>query len=301
MRGLKLFLMATLMFSAPANAIFFFVIPIPKGKVNPDSVNATLEQRRHSMCAAYHLNVVDPELSGKKENSWRGEIVNAAGERMVGFPEFKKLTGIYIRQWQLQMKSSYQAGMAYSQMLADACNKIVFPYDKSQYEDWKMIKLHAPNAKSVEELQIDSQPINVNAWFANAQWPKDARAASITKTIASVRVSSSGDVTFCEVDQSSKNASLDTQACELIRKNGKFSPQIEGFRLTGSDHTISVDWPSMFSQQTQKTPPTQRDASRDVADPTFEMAVNRCTKMGYVPSTPDYKTCVSQQLTLLSR
>lgn len=301
MRLLNLILAASVMLSTPANAIFFFVIPIPKGKVNPDAVNANLEQRRHSMCAAYHLNVVDPDLSGKKEDSWRGEVFKNAAERMTGFPEFKKLTGIYVRQWQLQMKSSYQAGMSYSQMLADACNKVAFPYDKSQYDTWGIIKTYAPNATNLEALQIPAKPIDFNSWFSGAQFPKGIRPTSLTKAVANVRVAPSGEVTFCEIDQSSSNDQLDALACDMIRKNGRFSPEIQGFRLVGSEHDISIDWASALPTQSAPVNAPLAPIKAQLGDPTFELAVSRCTRMGYTPGSKDYKVCINQQLNLLSK
>lgn len=116
---------------------FFFIFPIPRGSVDPDKIDASLEQRKLAMCAAYHQNVIDPEVSGKRETTYHGDIVKAVMDRLSTFPNAKKLVGTYIGQWRLQAKQNYQSGQDYARMLIEGCNHANLPVNKLQYDDWK--------------------------------------------------------------------------------------------------------------------------------------------------------------------
>ena len=108
-------------------------------------------------------------------------------------------------------------------------------------------------------------------------------------------------MTFCEIDQSSSNDQLDALACDMIRKNGRFSPEIQGFRIVGSEHDISIDWASALPTQSAPVNASLAPIKAQLGDPTFELAVSRCTRMGYTPGSKDYKVCINQQLNLLSK
>jgi hypothetical protein len=302
MRKIIILMLSVFFVSEPANAIFFFIVfPLPKGNVNPDTVNATLEQRRYSMCAAYHSNVIDPDLSGKKQDSWRGEIMQLANDGVSTFPDFKKLTGIYIRQWQLQSKNSYQAGTDYSRILALSCNKIDLPYDKSQYDNWQLIKKYMPNATGLATLSVDAKPIDLALWFAGASLPKDIKLATLKNSVVHVRTNALGKTSFCELDTSSGNNQLDVLACSVAMEKGRFSPQINGFQLIGSEHDVAVDWGVIYRARGDTLRSPAPVASKKLNDPIFDLAVNRCTKMGHAEESLDYKQCLSTQVGLLSK
>ena len=113
---------------------FLFIIPIPKGSANPDGLEATLLQRQNAMCAAYNLTAIDPSLSGKRETTWRGKVAAAAQANVADFQSFVELRNRYTRQWQLQSKNSYQAGMDYSNNLLAACKAVNLPTTQGEYE-----------------------------------------------------------------------------------------------------------------------------------------------------------------------
>jgi len=301
MRKLSVLLAATVLWVTPANAIFFFVIPIPRGNVNPNSVDATLDQRRNSMCAALHKIGIDPELSGKLEDSWHGEIMSLTAQNMSQFPNYKKLTGIYIRQWQLQTKQNFQAGERYSRMLQDSCNKISLPFNKSQYDNWVIIKRVAPNATDIENLRIEASPLDLGSWFLGETLPRVTNLKTVKNTVATVQVNATGMVTNCEIDQSSTNAELDAAACPVIFSKGRFSPEIDGFRIIGSTHDLTINWLEIYSASGVGVPAKKSAGGISGNDPILNMAINRCLKMGHSEGQNAYKQCLNTQLNLLSK
>lgn len=295
----RLFAAALAMLSAPAQAFFFIMIPIPRGNADPDKIEANLEQRHHAMCVAYHLNVIDPNLSGKKEASWHGEVMQIASEKMAAFPNHKKLAGTYVRQWQLQAKNNFQAGMSYSQMLANACLKIDLPYDKSQYDNWKKIKSYFPNASNYASLSLDAAPIDAKSWFENIDLPKLPKAYSVKETVVHVRTDATGKAISCEVDKSSADERLDLLACSTVIAKGRFSPQINGFAIAGGDVDMAVSWPDIYARATSAPRPTQAPAVDN--DPVLSMAMNRCSQMGHLNGSASYKSCIAAQIDLISK
>lgn len=113
---------------------FLFIVPIPRGSANPDGMQATMPQRQNAMCAAFHLSVIDTSLSEKRGATWRGKVAATAQANVADYKSFAELRNRYGRQWQLQSKNSYQAGMDYSSNLVAGCKSVNLPTTQEEYE-----------------------------------------------------------------------------------------------------------------------------------------------------------------------
>lgn len=135
--------------TAASAGFFFLVLPIPRGSVNPDRVSATIEQRQLAMCAAFHRSVIDPQIDGKRENSYRGAVTKAAMAQMAGFKDAKKLVSAYIGQWQMQAKQNYESGQSFANLLTNGCKSAGLPVNRPEYETWALLKRYsAPVSQS---------------------------------------------------------------------------------------------------------------------------------------------------------
>lgn len=300
--------------ASPVYGQFFFLIPLPKGSANPDAIDANLNQRQNAMCATYHERAIDPTLSGKRENTWRGEVSRLAADRMKDFPAFKDLKNRYARQWQLQAKNSYQAGVEYSRNLLTACNEVDLPYDKGQYENWKKILNFYPNSQSVFKMVRPAAAVATENWLNGIEWGSVRPLTTVRSTIVEVLVQTSGKPGSCEIKVSSGTPELDALACEAVNKNGQFIPPIEGFSIRSDYIDYNFNWPAVFQArlaaqakgaateaQASKPPSQPADRNTGSRDPDLETAVNRCTTIGFAPGSEKFKQCVSEQLRLLAR
>ncbi len=121
--------------SAVASAWIVF-IPIPSPKYDPDKIEATKEQRQLAMCAAFHREVVDPNLSGSRKTSWRSKVEDAVITELRGFEAREKLITAYGKQWGMQTKSSSERGQSWGKMLQIGCDNSGFPVEEKEYLDW---------------------------------------------------------------------------------------------------------------------------------------------------------------------
>lgn len=118
-----------------ASAVFF-IIPLPSPKYDPDKIDATKEQRQLAMCAAFHREVVDPNLSGSRKTSWRAKVEDAVVVGLKGFESREKLITAYAKQWALQTKSSSERGQSWGRMLQTGCDNSGFPVEEKEYLEW---------------------------------------------------------------------------------------------------------------------------------------------------------------------
>lgn len=342
MRHSLIFTKGALMFAflgmaSVAHAFFFFFIPIPKGSANPDGMEATPAQRQYAMCAALNLNVIDPALGGKRETTWRGKVAASAQASVGEYKSFTELRNRYIRQWRLQSKNSYQAGMDYSRMLIAACKSANLPTTQDQYDLWqdsgKIVSDAVFPVVPAKPTQIisDARPLNRETWINQSAVPKIANPFRIKPTEVELQITDRGIVDYCDVTKSSGVALLDKQACEGVKANAKFIPKNEGNGPVSSVQTFSIDWPNIYAHNandgitlpaemvgdsTVNTPPIQQptrvskptlekdtlqSSSPPSGDPLMDKALYRCKVMGEVRGTPSFKACIQRQLDLLSK
>jgi hypothetical protein len=313
---------------------FLFIIPIPKGSANPDGMEATLLQRQNAMCAAYNLTAIDTSLSGKRETTWRGKVAAAAQANVADFQSFVELRNRYTRQWQLQSKNSYQAGMDYSNNLLAACQAVNLPTAPEQYELWKSGGQISTAGTGGLQQPVTGQrvtyarPLNRDAWVNQAALPKLPKGTQIKATEVEVQITQGGLVDYCDVIKTSGVPMLDMQACSGIKDNGRFVPKNEGRGPVSSVQTYVIEWPEIYAsiakagnssatsvvpRSALSSPPTQEVASLERAgepsqpttttssDPVMDKALRRCDLIGDARGSPGFKSCVEKQLELLSR
>lgn len=324
-----------LIFASAAQAFpFLFVIPIPKGSANPDGMEATLLQRQNAMCAAYNLTAIDPSLAGKREATWRGKVAAMAQEHVSDYKAFVELRNRYTRQWQLQSKNSYQAGMDYSNNLLAACRAANLPVTQEQYEFLKSGgQIGAESSPSMEQTVpaqriTDARPLNRDAWVNQAALPKLPKGTQIRPTEVELQITLGGLVDYCDVTKTSGVAMLDTLACSGITDNGRFVPRNEGRGPVPSVQTYVIEWPDLYARSANartssvtpvaarsalSSPPTQEAASVERAgeqlqpttttssDPVMDKALRRCDLIGDARGSLGFKSCVQKQLELLSK
>lgn len=313
---------------------FLFIIPIPKGSANPDGMEATLLQRQNAMCAAYNLTAIDPSLAGKREATWRGKVAAMAQEHVSDYKAFVELRNRYTRQWQLQSKNSYQAGMDYSNNLLAACRAANLPVTQEQYELLKSggqigAESSPPMEQTVPAQRItDARPLNRDAWVNQAALPKLPKGTQIKATEVELQITLGGLVDYCDITKTSGVAMLDTLACSGIKDNGRFVPRNEGRGPVPSVQTYVIEWPEIYAhtanagssstnsvaaQSAAGAPPTHQVASvaraeepvqsstATLSDPVMEKALSRCILIGEARGSPGFKSCVQRQLELLSK
>jgi hypothetical protein len=126
----------TLGVASTVASAWFFIIPLPSPNYDPDKIEATKEQRQLAMCAAFHREVVDPNLSGSRKTSWRSKVEEAVVAELRGFEAREKLITAYGKQWGMQTKSSSERGQSWGKMLQIGCDNSGFPVEEKEYLDW---------------------------------------------------------------------------------------------------------------------------------------------------------------------
>lgn len=305
---------------------FFFIFPIPRGSVNPDKIDASLEQRKLAMCAAYHQNVIDPEIDGKREASYHGDVVNTVVNKLSSFTNSKKLIGAYIGQWRLQTKQSYQSGQDYTRMLVEGCNYSNLPVNKIQHDVWKNAAT-AVTAKPVSLRDIPPQPIKLDGVISSTDFPSNIIPVKAAYTVSTtLQIDRSGRVVDCFIDASSGSELLDERTCNLLKQRAEFSPASVNGVVAVSEFQYTHVWSNTTianssrarsgsdpaKKSTSSTPPkAQADPkapaqvnsalSSATGDPILETAINRCDRIGFKRETGEFRGCVTEQINLLSK
>lgn len=309
-------IIALLALHAPAHALFFFVIPIPKGSANPDAMEATLPQRQSAMCAAYQINVIDPNLSGKRETSWRGQVADAARRQVAPYEKFTELRNRYIRQWQLQAKNSYQAGLDYSVMLNKSCVSAGLPQTEEQFGLWTEILPSLKIGQIASDYKSEAKIDNFEEVFALELLPKIKVNSSLQKSQLDLRVSGDGKVEYCEYNKISGNDILDNFACSQLRAVGKYTPAISDLSRVAAYLELEIDWPALYARKSAADranggasmpgglvdyAPGPGSATGGVAhDTVMIFATQRCDVIEGKRGTPAYRSCLSKQIELIS-
>lgn len=300
---------------------FFFIFPIPRGSVNPDKIDASLEQRKLAMCAAYHENVIDPEIDGKRETSYHGDVVSTVVNKLSSFTNSKKLIGAYIGQWRLQTKQSYQSGQDYARMLVEGCNYSNLPVNKIQHDVWKNAAT-AVTAKPFSIRDIPPQPIKLDEVISSADFPSKTVPVKARYAVSTtLQIDRSGKVVDCFIEASSGSELLDETTCDLLKQRAQFLPGSVDGVVAVSEFQYTYAWsnPTVASApgMTAGTEPAQfskvkavpvaapvqnvfaaRPATGDVI---LDTAINRCDRIGFKRDTSEFRGCVTEQISLLSK
>lgn len=147
--------------------------------------------------------------------------------------------------------------------------------------------------------------------------PSDFSASSTrdyrteTATLA-LQVDSSGNVTNCSADSSNNN--FGREACQIARSKLKFSPSrnAKGQALLSTySFGVSLDFtpssnvdaaPVQAVRSVSSAAKPEQVASDPQAgsDVVLETATRRCTTIGFAKDAPDYRSCVLEQIKILS-
>lgn len=305
---------------------FFFIFPIPRGSVNPDKIEASIEQRKLAMCAAYHQNVIDPDIDGKREASYHGDVVNTVVNKLSNFTNSKKLIGAYIGQWQLQSKQSYQSGQDYSRMLIEGCNHSNLPVNKIQHEVWKSPSSSASVA-AASLGDIPPRPIKLDGVISSTDFPSNVVPVKAAYNVSTtLQIDRSGRVVDCFIDASSGSELLDETTCNLLKQRAEFSPaSVNGaVAVAEFQHTHAWSNPAVTSASRATTGATAAQSARvktvpsagiqpnalikntvaqvsTTGDLVLDAAINRCDRIGFKRETSEFRGCVTEQISLLSK
>lgn len=223
---IKVAFLATIAASTvPAHAQFFFIFPLPRGPSDPDKIEATTEQRQYAMCSAYHANVIDPNLSGNRQKSWRGDVMRSAESAMKNFPQFLDLRNRYIRQWQLQMKSSFESGKSYSQMMAKGCTNSGLPYSQEQTAALRNNTVVGAEKGIVKTSDREDEPINLPEVIQGIRFSNQSLGRS--SLLLDLEITKDGRPKACRSFIDGTNVELETEACDILARMA-FRPKIEG-------------------------------------------------------------------------
>ena len=300
---------------------FFFVFPIPRGSVNPDKIDASLEQRKLAMCAAYHQNVIDPEIDGKREASYHGDVVNTVVNKLSSFTNSKKLIGAYIGQWRLQTKQSYQSAQDYARMLVEGCNYSNLPVNKIQHDVWKSAA-SSVSATAASLRDIPPRPIKLDGIISNTDFPSNVVPVKAAYNVSTtLQIDRSGRVVDCFIDASSGSELLDERTCNLLKQRAEFSPaSVNGvFAVSEIQYTYAWSNPTVASASGTTTGATPAQSPRvkaiqiagpvqnttaptsAIGDVILDTALNRCDRIGFKRDTIEFRGCVTEQIRLLSK
>jgi hypothetical protein len=223
---IKVAFLATIAASTvPAHAQFFFIFPLPRGPSDPDKIEATTEQRQYAMCSAYHANVIDPNLSGNRQKSWRGDVMRSAESAMKSFPQFLDLRNRYIRQWQLQMKSSFESGKSYSQMMAKGCTNSGLPYSQEQAAALRSNTVVGAEKGIIKISDREAEPINLPEVIQGIRFSNQSLGRS--SLLLDLEITKDGRPKACRSFIDGTNVQLETEACDILARMA-FRPKIEG-------------------------------------------------------------------------
>ncbi|WP_082745911.1 energy transducer TonB [Sphingomonas sp. CCH5-D11] len=94
------------------------------------------------------------------------------------------------------------------------------------------------------DVSAGPKPIRPENWVTDSDYPTEASQKGIKGTVGFVvTVNEDGSVADCDVVASSGVASLDKQACVLMRRNGKFEPARDTAGLPiASEHKSYINW-----------------------------------------------------------
>lgn len=305
---------------------FFFIFPIPRGSVNPDKIDASLEQRKLAMCAAYHQNVIDPDIDGKREASYHGDVVNTVVKRLSNFTNSKKLIGAYIGQWQLQTKQSYQSGQDYSRMLIEGCNHSNLPVNKIQHDVWKSAA-SSVSVATASLRDIPPRPIKLDGVISSADFPSNVVPVKAAYNVSTtLQIDRSGRVVDCFIEASSGSEILDETTCNLLKQRAEFSPASVNGVVSVSEFQYTHAWSNPTAASASRSTPgaTPAQSSRVKAVPVagvqpnapvqnttaapsangdviLDTAINRCERIGFKRDTSEFRGCVTEQISLLSK
>jgi hypothetical protein len=227
---------------SPAAAQFFFLIPIPRFGGNPDSINATSEQRKLAMCAAFHQEVVDSDMNGKRADSWHGEITQIVMQRLKTFPEAKKLVGAYMGQWARQQKQNYESGQAYARVMMEGCGSANLPVHKMQYDYWKTLTPDS-TGQTASLDHIPPRPVKLDGLIGASDFPAGFHATKpMYLTTVSLQIDAKGTVVDCFVEESSGAEEIDDATCNLLKARAEFLPAFEDGRLYPSQYRYQQTW-----------------------------------------------------------
>jgi hypothetical protein len=226
----------------PALAQFFFVIPIPRSQADPESISASTTQRKVAMCAAFHKEVIDPDLDGSRDQSWHGEVIHTAMQRLSDFAEAKKLVGAYMGQWSRQQKQNLDVGKVYGRMLVEGCAVANLPAFKVQYDYWKTLKPDSTSERA-SLRHIPAQPINLDSVFTPADFPSGMHIPP-RKYATGVRlqIDRKGGVSRCDIEQPSGSGPLDAATCDVLVARARFTPAFEDGINVVQDYAYIHTW-----------------------------------------------------------
>jgi TonB family protein len=204
---------------------FLLIVPIPKVSVDPDKVDATPQQRHFAQCAAFHRDVVDPDITGKRETSFHADVIRMSIERLSGFADAKKLVGAYANQWQRQAKVNYQTGQDYAKMLMRGCVSANLPVAQAQYDYWQAEIAGHPGSNP-DLADIPAMPIKpLESLISPGDYPAGVARRNGGYTVSlDLQVDRHGKVSDCYVEETSGSDTLDSATCALLRERAQFRP-----------------------------------------------------------------------------
>jgi hypothetical protein len=236
--------MTVLGLPSPAVAQFFFIIPIPRSSANPDTISATSDQRKLAMCAAFHEDVIDPDISGTRQGSWHGEVIHAAMQRLTDYPDAKKLIGAYMGQWNRQQKQNFEAGRAYGRTMAEGCSAANLPMLSVQYDYWKRLPADTSGA-ATSLAHIPAEPVKLDNLITSADFPAGFHPAKpVYATAVSLQIDAKGSVADCFVEETSGSEQIDDATCNLLKTRAQFRPAFEDGYLVVSEYRYRQKWPA---------------------------------------------------------
>jgi hypothetical protein len=218
---------------------------------------------------------------------------------MSDYASFDDLMNRYIRQWRLQIKSSYEAGMAYSKTLVNGCLSVGLPYTFEQVASWKSSPV--PSTLTANKL-TDRDPFPVAPLSIVENIHFSERPISDKSILIETEITKEGRVKSCRSFVEGANRSLETQSCQILAQQ-QFSPKIEGSFPTFGFYQIYVSPHSQRSattgQQTRVEEANRRSEDQTQIsgdDPVLRKAMIRCNAIGHKQGTPQFGSCVERQI-----
>lgn len=271
---IKVAFLATIAASTvPAYAQFFFIFPLPRGPSDPDKIEATSEQRQYAMCSAYHANVIDPNLAGNRQKSWRGDVMRSAEAAMKNFPQYLDLRNRYIRQWQLQMKISFEAGKSYSQMMAKGCTNSGLPYSQEQIAALRNNTFVGAEKGIVKISDREAEPINLPEVIQGIRFSNQSLGRS--SLLLDLEITKDGRPKACRSFIDGTNVKLETEACDILARMA-FRPKIEGTFPTAGFYQVYAS---------NNTPAPSPSVLRPASSPTVVRAATSSPTPGSARAT----------------
>lgn len=218
----------------------------------------------------------------------------------------------------MQAKQNYQSGQDYARILIEGCNYSNLPVNKLQYDVWRNPS-HSNAVSQPSVRSVPARPVKLDGVILASDFPTNVRRTKPEYVVSTtLQIDRSGKVVDCFIDSTSGSENLDETTCSLLKQRAQFTPAVEDGYVVVSEYKYVHRWdvsqqsthlnavtattvPVRPPEKTSDVQPAKAPTPQKLSDDAIlDTAMNRCDRIGFKRGQDDFKSCVMQQIRLLS-